>query len=179
MVSNISYQCNSSLRYRTVHEDFDFMSFFGEASSIDSFDGFHVFDINPDFESEGIEEGIKLDFTVAHYSSEEPNLDCYGKSSLKPRSLVFNVDMMTLKGHTVLGHDLGTGEKLYHEDLDAGYIVTDTAMCYEWWGGLARGPWTWCIWINDILSSFEDEESLFMQPFVLFLRAVLLFFWWI
>ena len=94
-----------------------------------SFDGFNVFDINPNFNSTLNETGINLDFVISHFDVSNTYSGCYGRGYLQARSLVFQGDLMTLKGHTVLGHDLTTTEMLFKTDLD----VNETNICYGWW----------------------------------------------
>jgi len=88
-----------------------------------TFDGFQVFDITVDTEA-----SIELDFVVSHYDIESQGSSCYGGDFLKPRSLVFSGDMMTLKGHSIVGHDLDTGSELYRLDLDD----DNESFCFGW-----------------------------------------------
>jgi hypothetical protein len=92
------------------------------------FDGFHVYDINTTFSDN--QGSIELDFNISHFDSKNPHLLCYGINYLRPRSLVFQGDVMTFKGHSVLSHDLESGDMLFEIDLDEGLNNTD--MCYGW-----------------------------------------------
>ena len=93
------------------------------------FDGFYIFDIDVDFDKSLDGDGISLDFIVPHYSADDSVHDCYGTSYLQSRSLVFQGDLMTFKGHNVLSHDLTTGTKLFELSLDKD---TDSNDCFGW-----------------------------------------------
>lgn len=93
----------------------------------DDFDGFYVYDVDPDFDA-SVEEGIALDFEISHFDSESLWY-CFGRDYLPPRSLVFDGDLMTLKGHSILSHDLATEEKLFEIELDADSNASD---CNGW-----------------------------------------------
>lgn len=92
------------------------------------FDGFHVYDINTTFSDD--QGSIELDFNISHFDDKNPHLLCYGMNYLPPRSLVFQGDVMTFKGHAVLSHDLESGDMLFKIELDEGLNNTD--MCYGW-----------------------------------------------
>lgn len=96
--------------------------------SLSKFDGFHVYDINP---KNLVGKQISFDFEIAHYNVEEPHAMCYSYDYLSPRSLVFQGDVMTLKGHSVLRHDLGSGERLHKEELDSN--LTKEIFCNGWY----------------------------------------------
>lgn len=97
-------------------------------NSGDFFDGFYVYDIDTDFDP-SIEKGISFHFNVTHYDTWESHHSCYSHYSLQPRSLVFEGDLMTLKGHSVLGHDLDTGNTLFKLELDED---SDEFDCWSW-----------------------------------------------
>jgi Beta propeller domain len=78
----------------------------------DSFDGFRVYKIDET-------NGITVDFSIEHAKGDFVNGGCYGYGYVTPRSLVFDSDVMTMKGHTVLSHDLTTkAETATPLDLD-------------------------------------------------------------
>ena len=62
------------------------------------FDGFRVYEIKS--------SGIKPYLSIAHDLGNW--FGCWGGAFLQSRSLVFDGDLMTLKGHTILSHDLST-----------------------------------------------------------------------
>ena len=66
-----------------------------------NFDGFVVLDVSP--------SGISRRFNITH-AEGEGFFGCYYWASLTQRSLVFNGNATTLKGHSVLSTDLDTGE---------------------------------------------------------------------
>jgi len=67
------------------------------------FDGFNVYDVSE-------ENGITVSFNVSHGgSSKRP--DCWYGSNNPPRSLVHSGVLTTVKGHTVFGHNLITGQR--------------------------------------------------------------------
>lgn len=110
--------------------------------STGDFDGFHVFDIHPTRSISSVssnaklEDGIVFDFAISHFDIEnehENGFKCYGFNYLTPRSLVFQGDVLTLKGHAVLRYDLATGERLSRTDLDANLKKEDGHMCYGWY----------------------------------------------
>jgi len=97
----------------------------------DAFDGFHVYSVLPE-----AKVPIDLDYEISHYDKEIGTMQyCYGQATLPSRSMVFQGNLMTIKGHSVVGHVLPTGEKLYYSGFDLS--ETDTSYCYGWWG------WGW------------------------------------
>lgn len=98
--------------------------------SSSSFDGFHIYDINPEFNTEQGEVGISLDFVISHFDEDKLSLSCYSDALLDPRSLVFEGDVMTFKGHNILSHDLNTGGQLFDIELDTD-LDTDE-ICLAW-----------------------------------------------
>jgi len=103
------------------------------------FDGFHVFDISlPSSTVASLENNqkiedanIEFDFEISHFNAKD-EFKCYGMHYLTPRSLVFQGDVMTLKGHTVLNHDLNTGAILNKLEMDSG-LKKNKMMCYGWY----------------------------------------------
>lgn len=98
--------------------------------STTSFDGFHIYDISPEFNEDQGEVGISLDFVISHYDEEDLHLLCFSDAQLEPRSLVFQGDVMTFKGHNILSHDLNTGEELFDIELDTDLDTDET--CLSW-----------------------------------------------
>jgi len=98
--------------------------------STSSFDGFHVYDIDPEFNIDQGEEGIRLDFLISHFDTNDSGLSCFSSFRLAPRSLVFQGDVMTLKGHNVLSHDLNTGKELFEIELDT--LLDNEEVCFDW-----------------------------------------------
>jgi Beta propeller domain len=75
----------------------------------DWFDGFRVYKIDET-------NGITVDFSIEHAKGGFANWGC---NDVAPRSLVFSGDLMTMKGHTVLTHNLTTkAEAATPLDLD-------------------------------------------------------------
>jgi len=107
------------------------------------FDGFTVYDVFPD------DPDQKMDrrFEISHRrtsddsdASETKVVDyyCWSYDRLEPRSLVFDGNVMTMKGHTVLSHDLDSDgsvtadERLWTLNLDAGR-QGNANECGGWW----------------------------------------------
>lgn len=68
------------------------------------FDGFRVYNIDP-------AEGISVYFSIAHETGNDFLYGCFGSAYLQPRAMVFNGDMMTMKFHSILSHNLTTREQ--------------------------------------------------------------------
>jgi len=64
----------------------------------DGFDGFRVYLIDP-------MEGISPYFSIEHGSGDFYR-GCWSNAFLQSRSLVFEGDLMTMKSHSILSHDL-------------------------------------------------------------------------
>jgi len=75
------------------------------------FDGFVVYDVAVDPEKK-----IEVKFEISHL---DEGITCWSHSNLTPRSMVFDGDVTTMKGHTVLSHSLSTKEKEWMFNLDA------------------------------------------------------------
>eukprot|EP00594_Rhizosolenia_setigera_P011324 CAMPEP_0178977794 /NCGR_PEP_ID=MMETSP0789-20121207/24736_1 /TAXON_ID=3005 /ORGANISM="Rhizosolenia setigera, Strain CCMP 1694" /LENGTH=841 /DNA_ID=CAMNT_0020667331 /DNA_START=28 /DNA_END=2550 /DNA_ORIENTATION=- len=103
--------------------------------SSDSFDGFHVYNIDPhaeeivDAENNEKSEKITLDFEVSHYREEESRY-CYGMANLSPRSLVFAGDLMTMKSHSVNVNTISSKTLINAVNLDENRNAT---ICVGWW----------------------------------------------
>ena len=74
----------------------------------ENFDGFLVLDVSP--------SGISQRFNITHAQGED-FFGCYYWASLTQRSLVFNGNVTTLKGHSVLSTDLDTGTTTWELEL--------------------------------------------------------------
>jgi len=75
------------------------------------FDGFIVYDVAVDPEKK-----IKVRFEISHL--EEGMNTCWSHSHLAARSMVFNGNVTTMKGHTVLSHALITEGRQWMLNLD-------------------------------------------------------------
>merc|ERR1712071_511139 len=118
----------------------------------DAFDGFYVFDVDPELG----ENSITHDFDVSHYDPRRLTESCYGPNYLQPRSIVYQGNMVTLKGHTIHRHNLESHEKEYEIDLDEN--LDSEKMCYQWFGGINEGtriPDKNSITVIQILSLFD------------------------
>jgi len=89
----------------------------------DAFDGFVVYDVD---ESKDFEKK----FEISHFDSGERA--CWGEDTLPSRSLVFNGDVTTLKGHKVYSTDLDTGDVRWDINLDEGREEGDGSYCMRW-----------------------------------------------
>ena len=77
-------------------------------AEVGNFDGFKVYDIS--------RNGIKERLEVSHVASNR-YYGCYSRWRLPQRSLVFNGDVTTLKGHSVLSTNLDTGASKWKLDM--------------------------------------------------------------
>jgi len=80
----------------------------GSESTTGNFDGFYVYNVSPD--------GISLRFKISHVDSAD-FYGCYSDAYLPQRSFVFNGNVTTLKGHSVVSTDLDTGDQGWKFDL--------------------------------------------------------------
>jgi len=80
------------------------------------FDGFIVYDVTV-----GPGKKIEKSFEIPHY--EEGMQTCWSHSSLTARSMVFEGDVTTMKGHTVLSHALSTKDPEWTLNLDVNLDV--------------------------------------------------------
>merc|ERR1719491_2936065 len=87
---------------------------YNEGSSSSRFDGFVVYDVAVDPETE-----IAVRFEISHLGEGMAKTTCWSRSHLTARSMVFDGDMTTMKGHTVLSHDLSDGGREWTLNLDA------------------------------------------------------------
>lgn len=84
------------------------------------FDGFRVFQIDPT-------TGIVPTLTIKHVSGDDYFEGCWSSLSMQPRSMVFGGDVMTMKGHSILSHDLTTFAEEANIVLDK-----DVEVCAPW-----------------------------------------------
>jgi uncharacterized secreted protein with C-terminal beta-propeller domain len=85
-----------------------------------NFDGFFVYDVS--------RQGISLRFNISHVASED-FFGCYSSAQLPQRSMVFNGNVTTTKGHSVVSTDLDTGERKWKLDLPK---PSNTDYCVAW-----------------------------------------------
>ncbi len=85
-----------------------------------NFDGFVAYDVSVD----GISERI----TISHVASNQ-FYGCYYQAYLPERSFVFNGNVTTMKGHSVVSTDLDTGEIRWKLDMPK---PEDTNDCGIW-----------------------------------------------
>lgn len=85
------------------------------------FDGFRVYKID---ETAGISQHVAIE----HASGNDFAYGCWSSAFLQARSLVFDGELMTLKGHSILSNDLSTLEPI------AAPIILDTKEeeCHPW-----------------------------------------------
>ena len=84
------------------------------------FDGFVVFDVS----STGITERIR----ISHVNSADTT-GCYSNANLPSRSFAYVGNIMTLKGHTVVSTNLGTGDQKWNLTLPT---PEDPNECMYW-----------------------------------------------
>lgn len=78
-----------------------------------NFDGFYVFDVSRD-------GGVALRMKISHVESEEFFGGCYSPTArLAQRSMVFNGNVTTMKGHSIVSTDLDTTEQRWKMDLSS------------------------------------------------------------
>jgi uncharacterized secreted protein with C-terminal beta-propeller domain len=93
----------------------------------DYFDGFIIYDVdetNTEFSKK---------FNVSHVYTKEHigSTYCWSAARLASRSLVFDGDVMTMKGHTILRHDLEIEVRTDYLNLDEGRDVQED--CNDWY----------------------------------------------
>jgi len=88
------------------------------------FDGFVVYDVPVQ-----TDQRFGVSFKISHVDKNMQR--CWSRSSLTARSMVFNGHVTTLKGHTVLSHDLSDKDRQWLLNLDKDQ---DQAKdCAIWW----------------------------------------------
>ena len=85
-----------------------------------NFDGFVAYDVSA--------QGISLRLNVSHVESEQ-FYGCYYRAYLPERSFVFNGNVTTMKGHSVVSTDLDTSEKRWTLDMPKPVAKND---CVYW-----------------------------------------------
>ena len=90
-------------------------------SATGNFDGFYIFNVSPT-------NGISLRFKISHVDSDAFS-GCYSNANLPERSMVFNGNVTTLKGHSVVSTDLDTGTEEWKMDLPK---PADQNYCVMW-----------------------------------------------
>ena len=90
------------------------------------FDGFVVYDVDETRE-------FKKKFNISHVDGEDAygNQICWGLPELPSRSLVFEGNVTTLKGHTALSHNLDTEKSWWQLNLDKDRSKKDE-VCSVW-----------------------------------------------
>jgi hypothetical protein len=97
----------------------------------DFFDGFVVYDVDEN------KDQFSKKFNVSHVEGSDARnnakrMHCWSRAELTSRSLVFDGDVMTLKGHTILRHDLETEERIGYLNLDE-ERDRDADYCSDWY----------------------------------------------
>ena len=85
------------------------------------FDGFKAYDVS--------RKGITERLTITHADSSQ-YYGCYYPAYLPERSFVFNGDVTTMKGHSVISTDLDTGERRWTLNMPK---PEDRKDCQVWW----------------------------------------------
>jgi Beta propeller domain len=85
------------------------------------FDGFRVYEVSAT-------AGIGERGSIEHASGNAFAYGCWSSAWLAPRSLVFSGELMTLKGHSILSHDLSTLQEI----ADPIILDTDVKDCRPW-----------------------------------------------
>ena len=87
------------------------------------FDGFVVYNVDES-------QPFSKKFNISHVSGDDAAKFCWSKNKLASRSLVFNGQVTTMKGHTVLSHSLDTETYNWGLNLDSG---EQHDHCFHWW----------------------------------------------
>lgn len=96
------------------------------------FDGFVVYDVD---ESRNISRLFEISHVLGDTDATGGSSFCWGQDSLPTRSLVFNGNVTTLKGHTILSTDLDSAQRTWLLNLDGSLDAETTDYCYGWRGG--------------------------------------------
>jgi uncharacterized secreted protein with C-terminal beta-propeller domain len=86
----------------------------------DGYDGFRVYEVSTD--------GISLYMSIRHDVSNWTST-CWSDALLPARSLLFDGDLMTMKSHSILSHDLSTME----EDATPINLDNETTVCESYY----------------------------------------------
>merc|ERR1712151_161046 len=91
------------------------------------FDGFRIYNIDE-------LEGITKVGEVIHADADLISRACFSWAYIPSRSMVFNSNLLTMKGHTIMMTEnvLDPGSSLWTIDLDEGRTATDVAGCMPW-----------------------------------------------
>jgi len=91
------------------------------------FNGFIVYDID-------VTSGIEESFKYSHMEKNTYNL-CWSNALLPARSLVFDGNLTTMKGHTVMSHDLESQDLRWTYNLDEDKLSSEEedSNCYFWY----------------------------------------------
>jgi len=91
------------------------------------FDGFRIYNIDE-------LEGITKVGEVIHADAELMSRACFSWAYIPSRSMVFNSNLLTMKGHTIMMTEnvMNPGSSLWTIDLDEGRTATDVAGCMPW-----------------------------------------------
>jgi hypothetical protein len=96
----------------------------GSKYASEYFDGFVVYDVDEtrDFTKK---------FNISHVNAKDACDGCWSRNELPSRSLVYNGNVMTLKGHKVLSHVLSN--ETFRWDLNLDRNAKDkNDFCYPW-----------------------------------------------
>jgi hypothetical protein len=93
---------------------------YGAGSLDGNFDGFFAYDVS--------RAGISERLNVSHVESRD-FFGCYYGANLPERSLVFNGNVTTMKGHSVISTDLDSGEQRWKLDMPK---PTGEKPCHFW-----------------------------------------------
>jgi hypothetical protein len=97
--------------------------------------------------------GISQRMNITHVASED-FYGCYYQASLPDRSFVFNGNVTTMKGHSVISTDLDTSEQRWILDTPK---PTDTNQCVFWFYS-RRLPlealFQFCCWLEPTCMDF-------------------------
>ena len=93
---------------------------FNSNAQTGNFDGFFLYDVS--------RSGISQRMNITHVASQD-FYGCYYHASLPERSFVFNGNVTTMKGHSVISTDLDSGKRRWKLDMPK---PTDTNQCVFW-----------------------------------------------
>lgn len=106
---------------------------------VDEFDGFAVYDVFPDDLDKKIDRRLEISHRRTSPDTDSVSASyCWSYDRLEARSMVFDGNVMTMKGHTVLSHDLDSEgsvlppAELWVLNLDEGR-QGKTRECKGWW----------------------------------------------
>lgn len=96
----------------------------GAKYGTDYFDGFVVYDVHETHE-------FTKKFNISHVSAKDACNKCWSRNELPSRSLVYDGNVMTLKGHKVLSHVLSDETFRWDLNLDRN-AEAQNDFCYPW-----------------------------------------------